>query len=85
MCTSSPQQTPQKALELELWKKAEEDRFRRQLQVKEDTLMKALAEEWKARDQQREVITRKKLEEYNKLEQHLKVRKKFVLRNVARK
>ncbi len=51
------------AVELELWKRAEEEAFRVQLGQKEETLMRALAEEWRLRDTQREALTKRKIEE----------------------
>eukprot|EP00050_Salpingoeca_kvevrii_P019876 m.91663 g.91663 ORF g.91663 m.91663 type:complete len:973 (-) comp8611_c0_seq1:731-3649(-) len=60
------------AVELELWKRAEEEKFQQQLQEKEDLLMKTLASEWKARDQQRELLIHRRMEEYDKLEAQLK-------------
>lgn len=60
------------ALELELWKRTAQEAFQQQLQKKEDALMKALAEEWKTRDRQRELLTKRKVDEYTKLEEELK-------------
>jgi hypothetical protein len=47
-----------------LWKRAEEEAFRVQLGQKEETLMRALAEEWRLRDAQREALTKRKIEEW---------------------
>lgn len=49
------------AIELELWRAAEEAKFTAQLKKREQTLMATLAEEWHKRDSQREIICRKKV------------------------
>ncbi|XP_047448856.1 centrosomal protein of 120 kDa [Mugil cephalus] len=59
------------ALELELWKEEQEDLFDHQLRKKELSHMKALAEEWKKRDREREALVKKKEVEYNLLEEKL--------------
>ena len=43
-----------------------------QLKQKEMQTMKVLAEEWKKRDTEREVVTKKKLQEYARLEEQLR-------------
>uniref|UniRef100_A0A8C2X3K0 Centrosomal protein 120 n=1 Tax=Cyclopterus lumpus TaxID=8103 RepID=A0A8C2X3K0_CYCLU len=58
------------ALELELWKEEQEDLFDDQLRRKELSHMKALAEEWRRRDREREALVKKKVE-YNQLEEQL--------------
>ncbi|GFS03226.1 centrosomal protein of 120 kDa [Elysia marginata] len=62
----------QAAVELELWKEEKEKEFEKQLKTKEATYMKALAEEWKKRDTEREVLTQKKLTEYKQMEDQLR-------------
>uniref|UniRef100_A0A5K4FDL0 DUF3668 domain-containing protein n=2 Tax=Schistosoma mansoni TaxID=6183 RepID=A0A5K4FDL0_SCHMA len=62
----------QVAVELELWRAAEEAKFTAQLKKREQTLMATLAEEWHKRDSQREIIYRKKLSEYQALEEKLR-------------
>ncbi|XP_037365350.1 centrosomal protein of 120 kDa isoform X3 [Talpa occidentalis] len=56
------------ALELEMWKEMQEDIFENQLKQKELAHMKALAEEWKKRDRERESLVKKKVTEYTILE-----------------
>jgi len=60
------------ALELELWKEQQEEMFQAQMQHRESSHMKALAEEWKRRDKERELMVKKKLDEYSSLEEKLK-------------
>ncbi|KAJ7339657.1 hypothetical protein OS493_006064 [Desmophyllum pertusum] len=60
------------ALELELWKEQQEEMFQAEMQHRESSHMKALAEEWKRRDKERELMVKKKLEEYSRLEEKLK-------------
>ncbi|KAK4473563.1 hypothetical protein MN116_002920 [Schistosoma mekongi] len=62
----------QVAMELELWRAAEEAKFTAQLKKREQTLMAILAEEWHKRDSQREIVCRKKLSEYQALEEKLR-------------
>lgn len=62
----------QAALQLEMWKKSEEARFKVQMQEKEATLLRMLAEEWKARDKDRQLVMKRKVDEYEKLEAQLK-------------
>ncbi|XP_065671488.1 centrosomal protein of 120 kDa isoform X3 [Hydra vulgaris] len=62
----------QVAIALEMWKHQQEELFKEQLQKKENERMKVLAEEWKIRDMEREVILNKKLDEYRTLESKLK-------------
>ncbi|XP_053788214.1 centrosomal protein of 120 kDa isoform X2 [Vidua chalybeata] len=59
------------ALELEMWKEMQEDIFENQLKKKEMLHMQALAEEWKKRDKEREALVKKKVAEYNVLEEKL--------------
>ncbi|KAK2838134.1 hypothetical protein Q5P01_015346 [Channa striata] len=59
------------ALELELWKEEQEDLFDDQLRKKELSHMRALAEEWRRRDREREALVKKKEMEYNLLEEQL--------------
>eukprot|EP00112_Aurelia_sp_Birch-Aquarium-sp1_P009678 Seg2106.2 transcript_id=Seg2106.2/GoldUCD/mRNA.D3Y31 product="Centrosomal protein of 120 kDa" protein_id=Seg2106.2/GoldUCD/D3Y31 len=60
------------AIELELWKEQQEQAFTKLLQQKEITLMQTLAEEWKKRDKEREMIFQRKVDEYSKLEEKLR-------------
>ncbi|KAK2164709.1 hypothetical protein LSH36_60g08013, partial [Paralvinella palmiformis] len=60
------------ALELEMWKEQQESLFESQLKEKEAQYMRVLAEEWKRRDKEREMVVKKKLSEYNQLEQQLR-------------
>ncbi|XP_059160002.1 centrosomal protein of 120 kDa-like [Physella acuta] len=71
---SSPRGTAeyQAAIELELWKENQEKEFEKKLKLKEATHMRTLAEEWKKRDTEREVLTQKKLAEYKHLEDQLR-------------
>ncbi|XP_068452332.1 centrosomal protein of 120 kDa [Clinocottus analis] len=59
------------ALELELWKEEQEELFDDQLRRKELSHMKALAEEWRRRDREREALVKKKEAEFNQLEERL--------------
>lgn len=59
------------ALELEMWKEMQQQKFENELKQKEITYMKVLADEWKKRDKEREVVLQKKLSEYNQLEDQL--------------
>ena len=58
-----PRQTAeyQAAVELEMWKEQQADQFQNQLQARESAHMRTLAEEWKRRDKEREVMVRKKV------------------------
>lgn len=58
--------------ELELWKEQQEILFRKQLKEKEDAHLKALTEEWKQHDIERERMLKRKLKEYQELEDRLK-------------
>ncbi|THD22107.1 Centrosomal protein of 120 kDa [Fasciola hepatica] len=60
------------ALDLELWRAAEEAKFMARLKEREKRLMTTLAEEWHKRDSQRELICRKKVSEYQQLEEKLR-------------
>ncbi|OWF54108.1 centrosomal protein of 120 kDa-like isoform X2 [Mizuhopecten yessoensis] len=60
------------ALELEMWKEGQEHLFENQLKQKETMYMKALAEEWKKRDKEREILMKKKMAEYAQLEDQLR-------------
>ncbi|XP_006812274.1 centrosomal protein of 120 kDa-like [Saccoglossus kowalevskii] len=61
------------AMELEMWKEAQEELYEQQLKDKEVLHMKALAEEWKRRDKERELLVRKKVDEYGRLEDQLRL------------
>ncbi|XP_046857009.1 centrosomal protein of 120 kDa-like isoform X1 [Xenia sp. Carnegie-2017] len=60
------------ALELEMWKQQQEELFTAQLKAKEMEKIKTLTEEWRKRDKEREILTKKKIEEYTQLEETLK-------------
>ncbi|XP_074650244.1 centrosomal protein of 120 kDa-like [Tubulanus polymorphus] len=62
----------QAAMELEMWKELQENMFENKLKEKEFQHMKTLAEEWKRRDRERELLVKKKVAEYTQLEEHLK-------------
>lgn len=62
----------QAALELEMWKEEQEKIFDKELKQKEIMYMKVLADEWKKRDKEREVLMQKKLTEYTQWENQLK-------------
>eukprot|EP00058_Branchiostoma_floridae_P024395 XP_002609885.1 hypothetical protein BRAFLDRAFT_125991 [Branchiostoma floridae] len=51
----------QMAMELEMWKEQQENMFESQLKQKELQTMQALAEEWKRRDRERELLVQKKV------------------------
>lgn len=55
-------------LEIQIWKKEEELRFREQLGLKERELVQSLSSEWEARDAEREKILKRKLQDFRKLE-----------------
>ncbi|XP_029658180.1 centrosomal protein of 120 kDa-like isoform X2 [Octopus sinensis] len=61
----------QVAMELEIWKEAQKQKFENELKQKEISYMRVLADEWKKRDREREVVLKKKLSEYNQLEETL--------------
>ncbi|XP_028399119.1 centrosomal protein of 120 kDa-like isoform X2 [Dendronephthya gigantea] len=62
----------QTALELEMWKQNQEELFASQLKAKETETIKTLTEEWRKRDKEREILAKKKLEEYSQMEDKLK-------------
>ncbi|NXO92246.1 CE120 protein, partial [Certhia brachydactyla] len=59
------------ALELEMWKEMQKDIFEKQLKKKEMAHMQLIAEEWKKREREREALVKKKVAEYNVLEEQL--------------
>ncbi|KAL5109842.1 hypothetical protein TcWFU_001704 [Taenia crassiceps] len=67
-------QTPEyrAALELELWKAKEEERFKNDLKLREQKLLIVFAEEWKRREDERESLCKKKMREYQMLEDKLR-------------
>ncbi|VDK45130.1 unnamed protein product [Taenia asiatica] len=67
-------QTPEyrAALELELWKAKEEERFKNDLKLREQKLLIVFAEEWKRREAERESLCKKKMQEYQMLEDKLR-------------
>ncbi|KAF5398279.1 hypothetical protein PHET_08158 [Paragonimus heterotremus] len=60
------------AFELELWRANEEAKFSARLKQREQQIMATFAEEWHQRDGERETIYRKKLSEYQQLEDKLR-------------
>jgi len=73
-----PQQSPREtseyktALELELWREQEKEKFLKKLQEERQKQITGLKEEFKRRELDRESSYRKKLIEYEKLEQQLR-------------
>ena len=63
----------QVAMALEMWRQQQEDHFNAELTSKENQHMKVIAEEWKQRDLEREILVKRKLEEYQAFE--IKLRK----------
>ncbi|XP_033106486.1 centrosomal protein of 120 kDa-like [Anneissia japonica] len=61
------------AIELEIWKEQQAGAFEYQLKEKELMYMQTLAEEWKKRDKDREIILKKKIEDFAQLENQLKL------------
>lgn len=59
------------ALELEMWKEQQADLFENQMKEKEVQRLQSLAEEFKRRDKERELLLKKKLDEYSHLEEQL--------------
>jgi centrosomal protein CEP120 len=55
-------------LEMQVWKKEEEQKFRQELVEKETELIEKLSNEWQARDRDREKILKKKLADFRTLE-----------------
>ncbi|KAL1435540.1 hypothetical protein MTO96_000201 [Rhipicephalus appendiculatus] len=64
--------------ELELWKEQQEIMFRARLKEKEDAHLRALTEEWKRQDFERDTVIRRKIKENKELEEKLKSRLKEV-------
>ncbi|XP_014671524.1 PREDICTED: centrosomal protein of 120 kDa-like isoform X2 [Priapulus caudatus] len=62
----------QAALELELWKEAQERLFQHDLQQRESTLLQTLTSEWKKREEERELLLQKKVAEYSDMERKLR-------------
>jgi len=71
---AQPRELPEykAAIELELWKEQQEEIFKTMLQEKEKALMQTLADEWRKRDKERELIFQRKTDEYNKLEEKMR-------------
>jgi centrosomal protein CEP120 len=61
------------AVELEMWKLAEMERFKRQLEAKQEAVIKAIGDEWRQRDTLRDQAVATRVAEYTRLEEHLKV------------
>ncbi|VDD80542.1 unnamed protein product [Mesocestoides corti] len=59
------------ALELELWKAKEEESFKTNLKFREQKMLVVFAEEWKRRENEREALCKKKIQEYRVLEDKL--------------
>lgn len=64
--------------ELELWKEQQEIMFRTRLKEKEDAHLRALSEDWKRQDMERDAVLRRKLKENKELEEKLKSRLKDI-------
>ncbi|KAM3184221.1 hypothetical protein ACTXT7_008809 [Hymenolepis weldensis] len=60
------------ALELELWKAKEEERFKNALKHREQKMLMVFAQEWKRREEERESMCKKKMHEYQVLEDKLR-------------
>ncbi|OUM68691.1 hypothetical protein PIROE2DRAFT_3534, partial [Piromyces sp. E2] len=60
------------AIELELWKQNEQQKFKNELKMKEQELVKQLSKEWNKRDQERNSIFIKKVKELKALEDKVK-------------
>ncbi|XP_075750286.1 centrosomal protein of 120 kDa [Rhipicephalus microplus] len=58
--------------ELELWKEQQEIMFRARLKEKEDAHLRALTEEWKRQDFERDTVLRRKIKENKELEEKLR-------------
>eukprot|EP00911_Craspedida_sp_UC1_P002891 UC1_evm4s2112 len=74
--TNSPEYKA--ALELEMWKRVEQEKFQQALNAKEALLMKALSDEFRSRDKAREAAAARKAEEYSALERELQATVKEV-------
>eukprot|EP00731_Ephydatia_muelleri_P012343 Em0006g1237a len=61
----------QAAVQLELWKMAEEEAFEARLKQKEEEHMGRLVEEWEQREREREQLLSQKLNRYGELEKQL--------------
>lgn len=59
------------ALELELWKRAEEEKFMEALKEKERISAQKLSEEWKKRERDRDEILKRKVDDFKTLEQQM--------------
>lgn len=64
--------------ELELWKEQQEIMFRTRLKEKEEAHLRALSEEWRRQDFERDSVLRRKIKENKELEEKLKFRLKEV-------
>lgn len=59
------------ALELEMWKRAEEEKFMEALKERERISAQKLSEEWKQRERDRDEILKRKVEDFKTLEQQM--------------
>uniref|UniRef100_H2YHU4 C2 domain-containing protein n=1 Tax=Ciona savignyi TaxID=51511 RepID=H2YHU4_CIOSA len=59
------------AIELELWKSQEQEKFLKKMNDMENQQMQLLTEEFKKRDKEREMLIAKRIAEYQKLEKQL--------------
>ncbi|XP_063719419.1 centrosomal protein of 120 kDa-like [Symsagittifera roscoffensis] len=80
----------QVALELQLWKEQQQQLFLNQMKVKESERMKALCEEWKRRDMERELVLKQKMADTAEMEHklhtaiaHIEKREKLLTKNEA--
>lgn len=67
------QETYKVALELELWKEMEQEKFIKDLELKGETRMKQITAEWKKKEIEREEEARRQVSEYNKLKGKMKI------------
>lgn len=59
------------AVELELWKSEEQERFQKRMQQAEAEHLQLLSDEFKKRDREREILVAKRVSEYQELEKQL--------------
>jgi len=59
------------AVELELWKSEEQEKFQKRMQIMEAEHLKLLSDEFKRRDRDRELLVAKRVAEYQELEKQL--------------
>ncbi|KAL5269934.1 hypothetical protein ACHWQZ_G003415 [Mnemiopsis leidyi] len=61
------------ALELELWKEMEQEKFLKELELKGETRMKQITAEWKKKELEREEEAKRQVLEYNRLKEKMKI------------